>query len=69
MSEVKSAEDESRALMERFQESYRVLREAWLKTGGGMEMELKIRDIGAEAEFQRRSAAAKKGAAKRSKYG
>ncbi len=52
-------------LSERFWDAYKTFRQEWLKTGGGMEMELKVRDRGAEEEFQRRSAAAKKGAMKR----
>ena len=65
-----STDEDISVLMQRFQDAYRALREAWLKeTGGGMDMELKIRDAGAEAAFKRRSAAAKKGAAKRAKYG
>jgi len=52
-------------LYKQFLQAYKTLRKAWLKTGGGMDMEIKIRDAGAEREFKQRSAAARKGAAKR----
>lgn len=55
-------------LTKRFLAAYKELRRAWLKTGGGMEMQVQFRDADAEKAFQRRSAAAKKGAAKRRKY-
>ena len=56
------------ALRDRFFDAYKAMRQAWLKTGGGMDMKLNIRDAAAEIEFHRRSAAAKKGAAKRRRY-
>lgn len=52
-------------LHERFNAAYRELRAAWLKTGGGMDLTLKIRDAEAEAAFRRRSAATKSAQAKR----
>lgn len=52
-------------LMERLQSAYKQLREAWVKIGGGMDMQLQIRDPEAQRVFERRSAAAKKGAARR----
>jgi hypothetical protein len=50
-------------LYKRFYAAYKALRRAWLKTGGGMDMQIQIRDEAAE----RRSVAARKAAAKRKK--
>lgn len=61
----RTSETDFKQLYERFHQAYRELREAWVKTGGDMEMEITIRDAAAEAQYQRRSAAAKKGGAKR----
>ncbi len=49
-----------RILSDRFWDAYKTLRQEWLKTGGGMDIELKIRDRSAEEKFQRRSAIAKR---------
>lgn len=62
-------ETDIKQLYKSFQKAYHELRKAWIKTGGGMDMQIQIRDEGAERAFQRRSAAAKKGAEKRRKYG
>lgn len=56
MNEHKSSETDIKQLYERFHEAYRELRAAWLKTGGGMDMEIKIRDASAEATYQKRKA-------------
>lgn len=71
MSDVirRTADDDLKRLSTAFWDAYYAMRKEFLKTGGGMEMQLQIRDAAAEAKFKRRSAAAKKGAAKRRKYG
>lgn len=56
---------ELKVLFDSFWAAYRELRAQWLKTGGGMDLDLKIRDASAEANYQRRSVAAKKGAVRR----
>lgn len=61
------ARKDIKVLSDRFWNAYHALRQEWLKTGGGMEMQLQIRDASAEASFQRRSAAAKKSVARRRK--
>ncbi len=63
--EAPTSETDIKPLFDRFYEAYRALRTEWLKTGGGMDMELKIRDTSAEIAYQRRSEAAKRGGAKR----
>jgi hypothetical protein len=60
-----TSEPDIKQLSDNFWDAYKVMREAWLKTGGGMDMELKVRDAAAETAYQHRSAAAKKGGAKR----
>lgn len=60
-----TAEKDVKVLFDRFYEAYQELREAWLRTGGGMDMEVKIRDAAAEVAYQRRCETAKKGGAKR----
>ena len=56
----RTAETDVKVLFERFNDAYQELRDAWLKTGGGMDMEVKIRDAAAEVAYQRRREAAKK---------
>lgn len=58
-----SVTEDIKQLYARFHEAYKELRRAWLKTGGGMEMQIQIRDEAAE----RRSVAARKAAARRKK--
>lgn len=57
--------DDLETLSNRFWDAYRALREAWLETGGGMDMELKIRSKFEEIIRQRRKTSAKKRAVKR----
>lgn len=64
-SSVTSEQDTIKVLSDRFWDAYKAMRQEWLKTGGGMDIELSIRDASAEANYQRRRIAAKKGAAKR----
>lgn len=59
---------ELKVLSDRFWNAYKALREAWMKTGGTVDLDITFRDAEAEAKFQRRSQAAMKGAAKRKRY-
>jgi hypothetical protein len=65
VSEAPTSETDIKPLFDHFYEAYQALRDEWLKTGGGMDMELRIRDASAEATYLRRSEAAKRGGAKR----
>jgi hypothetical protein len=56
------SEDELKVLGYRFWQAYAAFREAWTKTGGGIDLELKVRDAAAELIYQRRCTAAHKGA-------
>lgn len=69
MNDLAPSEIKVQRLFKRFWDSYRELRTEWMKTGGGMDMEIKVRDASAEREFTRRSKAAKEGATKRRTYG
>jgi hypothetical protein len=53
-------ESDVKVFFDRFYEAYQALRDVWIKTGGGMDMEIKIRDSTAELSYQHRREAAKK---------
>jgi hypothetical protein len=56
--EARTEEQNIKQLADAFWDAYKALRQAWLETGGGMDMEIKVRDASAEATYQKRRQAA-----------